>query len=151
MAICLSWFTFQTGSRWSKELHLFQVSDVCKAEARIFSVVNTDVGKVVKVNGYMYRGVAAVMQPVPSFLYCGRFSDFQNVFGTTEELDYIADLERDADVRVIQSKDWFGWCDASKPLQAGTRLIFRIQSQVFFKDRTSYRVTGKVPLVPCYP
>ena len=124
-----------------------QVGDVCKAEARISSIVNMDAGKVVKVKGYMYRGGAAVIQVVSSFLYRGCFSDFQNTFETTEEPDYMVDLERDADVGVIQSKDWFEWDDDSKPLQAGTGLIFRIQSQVSFKDRTSYHivsVTGDV-------
>jgi fatty acid synthase subunit alpha len=39
----------------------------------------------------------------------------------------------------LQSKEWFDWDDESKPLEAGTSLIFRIQSQVSFKDKTSYR------------
>jgi len=56
-------------------------------------------------------------------------------------------LKRDADVGVIQSKDWFEWDDASKPLQAGTSLIFCVQSRVMFKDKTSYHdvsVSGDV-------
>ena len=95
----------------------------------------------------MYHDGAAIIQVMSSFLYRSRFSDFQNTFETTEEPDYMVNLERDADVGVIQSKDWFEWDDASKPLQAGSALIFRIQSQVSFKDRTSYRdvsVTGNI-------
>ena len=38
-----------------------------------------------------------------------------------------------------QSKEWFEWDDESVPLNAGTALIFRVQSQVTFKDKTSYR------------
>jgi fatty acid synthase subunit alpha, fungi type len=124
-----------------------RAGDVCNAEARIGSVINTDAGKVVKVKGYVYRAGADVIQVVSSFLYRGRFTDYQNTFETTEEPDYMVDLEKDADVGVIQSKDWFEWNDASKPLQAGTALIFRIQSQVSFKDKTSYRdvsVSGNV-------
>ena len=59
----------------------------------------------------------------------------------------MVNLEKDADVRVIQSKDWFEWDNAAKPLQAGTSLIFRVQSRVTFKDKTSYRdvsVSGDV-------
>jgi fatty acid synthase subunit alpha len=106
-----------------------QVGDVCKAEAHISSVINTDAGKIVKVKGYVYRGGAAVIQVVSSFLYGGRFSDFENTFETTEEPDYMVNLEKDADIGVSQSKEWD---DASKPLQAGTALIFRIQSQVSY-------------------
>jgi len=124
-----------------------QVGDVCKAEAHIPSVINTNAGKIVKAKGYVYRGGATVIQVVSSFLYRGHFSDFENTFETTEEPDYMVNLEKDDDVGVIQSKDWFEWDDASKPLQAGTALIFRIQSQVSFKDGTSYRdvsVTGDI-------
>jgi hypothetical protein len=48
-------------------------------------------------------------------------------------------LETDADVGVLQSKGWLEW-DAmpSSPL-AGTSPILRIQSQVFFKDKTAHR------------
>jgi fatty acid synthase subunit alpha, fungi type len=124
-----------------------QVGDVCKSEARIVSVVNNDSGKVVKVKGYVYRGTEAVIEVVSSFLYRGRFTDYYNTFETTEEPDYLVAPETDADVGVLQSKKWFVWLDDTKPLQAGTSLHFRIQSQVSFKDKTAYSnvaVTGDV-------
>ncbi|KIM35127.1 hypothetical protein M413DRAFT_432872, partial [Hebeloma cylindrosporum] len=107
------------------------VGDVCTAEARIISVINANEGKIVKVKGFV--GV------VSSFLYRGRFSDYENTFDTTEEPDYAVPLESDADVGVLQFKEWFEWDNESSPLLAGTSLIFRIQSQVSFKDRTAYR------------
>jgi fatty acid synthase subunit alpha len=76
---------------------------------------------------------------VSSFLYRGRFTDYENTFETTEEPDYLIQLPDDAAVGVLQSKEWFEWDDESTPLQAGTGLIFRVQSQVTFKDKTSYR------------
>jgi fatty acid synthase subunit alpha len=71
--------------------------------------------------------------------YRGRFTDHQNTFETTEEPDYLVELSNDAAVSVLQSKEWFVWDDDSKPLLAGTSLVFRIQWEVSFKDRTSYR------------
>jgi fatty acid synthase subunit alpha len=62
-----------------------EAGDSCKAEARISSVINTDAGKVVKIKGYVYRAGAAVVQVVSSFLYRGRFSDYQSTFDTIEE------------------------------------------------------------------
>ena len=75
------------------------------------------------------------------FLYRGRFkfSHYQNKFEITEELDYNVTLQNDVAVGVLQSKEWFEWDDETKPLQAGTYLLFRIQSQVSFKNKTSYR------------
>jgi fatty acid synthase subunit alpha len=115
-----------------------QYGDVCKAEARIVSVTNANEGKIVKVKGHVYRDSAPVIEVISAFLYRGRFDDYENTFETIEEPDYVVPLETDADVGVLQSKEWFDWDGASKPLLAGTSLIFRIQSQVSFKDRTSY-------------
>ncbi|KAF7312560.1 Fatty acid synthase subunit alpha [Mycena indigotica] len=124
-----------------------RAGDVCKAEAKIVSVSNTDPGKVVKVKGHVYRAGKPVIEVVSAFLYRGRFTDYENTFETTEEPDYVVKLETDAAVGVLQSKEWFEWIDESKPLLAGTSLIFRVQSQVTFKDKTSYSnvtVTGQV-------
>jgi fatty acid synthase subunit alpha len=123
-----------------------QVGDVCRAEARIVSVTNANEGKIVKVKGHVYRGTQPVIEVVSAFLYRGRFTDYENTFETTEEPNYIVALETDADVGVLQSKEWFGWENVS-PLLAGTSLIFRIRSQVFFKDKSSFRnvsVSGEV-------
>ena len=38
----------------------------------------------------------------------------------------------------MKSKEWFEWDDDTKPLQAGTSLIFRLKSQVSYKDKTHY-------------
>jgi len=123
------------------------VGDVCKSEARMISVVNAPEGKIVKVKGHIYRNGQAIMEVVSSFLYRGRFTDYENTFETTEEPDYLVFLETDAQVGVLQSKVWFTWENESSPLLAGTSLIFRTQSSVSFKARGVFRnvsVTGDV-------
>lgn len=135
------------GFRMVEGAKALQVGDVCRAEARIASVTNTDAGKVVKVKGYVHRDGNSVIGVVSSFLYRGHFTDFEHTFETTEEPDYLVDLPDDAAVGVLQSKEWFEWDDESAPLLAGTALIFRVQSQVTFKDKTSYRdvaVSGSI-------
>ncbi|KAF8896473.1 fatty acid synthetase alpha subunit [Infundibulicybe gibba] len=116
-----------------------QAGDVCKAEARIVSVTNANEGKIVKVKGHVYRDGQQVIEVVSAFLYRGRFHDYENTFETVEEPDYLVPYPTEADIGVLQSKEWFEWTNASKPLTPGTSLIFRIQSQVSFKDRTAYR------------
>jgi fatty acid synthase subunit alpha len=123
------------------------VGDVCKAETHIISLINANEGKIVKVKGFVYRQGQRVIEVVSSFLYRGRFSDYENTFDTTEEPDCVVPLQSDADVGVLQSKEWFEWENESSPLLAGTSLIFCMQSQVSFKDRTAYRnisVSGDV-------
>jgi len=118
-----------------------QVGDICRPEARIVSVTNSSEGKIVKVKGHCYRNNQPVIEVVSSFLYRGHFVDYENTFDTTasEEPDYLVHLESDADVGVLQSKEWFEWDGMSSSLLAGTSLIFCIQSQVSFKDKTAYR------------
>ena len=56
-------------------------------------------------------------------------------------------MGNDADVGVLQSKEWFDWEDESQSLTPGLPLVFRVQSEVLFKDRVSFRelsVTGDI-------
>ncbi|KAJ3783459.1 fatty acid synthase [Lentinula aff. detonsa] len=124
-----------------------QAGDVCKSEAKIVSVVNSGPGKVVKVKGHVYRDDKPVIEVVSAFLYRGVFTDYENTFETTQEPEYIVTLAGDADVGVLQSKEWFDWEDESKPLVPGIPLIFRVQSEVSFKDRASFRellISGEI-------
>lgn len=116
-----------------------QVGDVCKAEANIVSITNTSPGKVVKVKGYVYRGEEQVIEVVSSFLYRGRFVDYENTFETIDEPEYIVEIKDDSAVGVLQSKEWFEWDDETKPLEAGVSLVFKVSSEVTFKDMSSYR------------
>jgi fatty acid synthase subunit alpha, fungi type len=101
-----------------------RVRDVCYAEARFASVTNTDAGKIVKAKGRVYRAGTPVIEVVSTFVYRGRFTDYENTFEITEEPDYLVDLLDSASVGVLQSMEWFEWDDQSVPLQAGTALFF---------------------------
>jgi fatty acid synthase subunit alpha, fungi type/fatty acid synthase subunit beta, fungi type len=54
--------------------------DVCMAEARIVSVINSDIGKPVKIKGNVLRGAEPVIEVNSSFLDRGRFTDCGNTF-----------------------------------------------------------------------
>ena len=114
------------------------VSDVFKAEACIVSVVNANEGKIIKVKGFIYCQGECIIEVVSSFLYHECFLDYKNTFDTTKEPDYLVPFQSDVGVGVFQFKEWFKWKNESSLLQAGASLIFCIQSQVSFKDRTAY-------------
>lgn len=124
-----------------------KAGDVCKAEAKVTAVINSDAGKTVQVSGYVICEGKRVMAVSSSFLYRGKFTDYENTFETIQEPDYLVELANDADVGVLQSKEWFEWDDDTKPLQAGTGLIFRLKSEVTYKDKVNYKsvsVSGDV-------
>lgn len=73
-------FRLVKGASSSKE------GDVCKAEAHIASVTDTDAGKVVKVKGHVLRGGQPAIEVLSSFLYRGRFDESHNTFEITEDL-----------------------------------------------------------------
>lgn len=85
-----------------------------------------------KVKGYVYPGSQAVVEVVSSFLNHGHFFDYENTCETTEEPSYLVTLDTNADVGVLQSKEWFEGQNTSSPLLAGISLIFRVRSQVSF-------------------
>lgn len=116
-----------------------KVGDACKSEAKVVSVTNSREGKTVKVKGFLYTDGKAVMEFHSAFLYRGQFTDFETTFDTVQEPDYLVNLATDASVGVLQSKEWFAWLDETKPLVAGTSLLFRIESEILFKDRASFR------------
>ncbi|KAG8716660.1 3-oxoacyl-[acyl-carrier-protein] synthase [Ceratobasidium sp. 394] len=114
------------------------VGDVCKAEARIASVTNSDSGKTVKVTGFVLRDGKPVIEVTSAFLYRGAFSDYQNTFEIVEEPEYVVDLASDVDVGVLCSKEWFEWDDDAEPLQSGTKLIFKVKSEYKYKAKATY-------------
>ncbi len=115
-----------------------KAGDVCRAEAKVTAVVNGDSGKTVRVTGHVLCEGKPVIEVQSAFLYRGRFTDYENTFETIDEPDYTVELATDADVGVLLSKDWFEWSDEAQPLAAGTRLIFRLRSEVTYKDKVNY-------------
>ena len=124
-----------------------KAGDVCRAEARIVSVINSDSGKTVKVRGNVLRDGQPVIEVNSSFLYRGRFTDYQNTFEIVDEPEYIVTLADAAAVGVLQSKEWFDWENDAKPLLPGTHLVFQVESGFVYKDKNTYssiNVTGRV-------
>lgn len=115
-----------------------RAGDVCTSEARVVSVVNSDSGKSVKVVGTVFRAGKPAIEVTSSFLYRGRFSDYQNTFESTQEDDYSVPVLTQTQVGVLQSKDWFSWDDDASPLAAGTTLVFKTESELRYKDKVSY-------------
>jgi fatty acid synthase subunit alpha len=116
-----------------------KAGDVCRAEARVVAVVNGDSGKTVRVSGLVLCEGNPIMEVQSAFFFRGNFTDYEHTFETIDEPEYTVELATDADVGVLMSKDWFEWADEDKPLTAGARLIFRLRSEVTYKDRVNYR------------
>ena len=113
------------------------VGDVCKAKALIISVINA------KEKSSRLRALF-IIKANASSKSC-RHSCNMDVFWImrTPSIPLIM-LFLSSQTRtlaaVLQFKEWFEQENESSSPLAGTSLIFRIQSQVSFKDRTAYRL-----------
>ncbi|EJU05022.1 fatty acid synthase [Dacryopinax primogenitus] len=115
-----------------------KVGDVCSSKVSIVSVNNTDSGKSVTVKGHLLRDGQPIMEVTSAFLYRGRFVDFENTFEKTVEPQFEVELTTAAQVGVLLSKEWFQWDDDTAPLQPGTTLVFKTESEVFYKEKASF-------------
>lgn len=86
----------------------------------------------------MKRGDVSLIEVTSSFLYRGRFLDFDRTFETIHEDDHLVVLDSASQVAVLQSKEWFHWDDDTKPLQVGTKLIFRVVSEFAYHDKSTF-------------
>ena len=134
------------GFRMVGDASPLHVGDVVHTEAKISSVINTDAGKAVKVIGNIVHKGKPVIEVTSSFLYRGRFTDYENTFEIVQEPDYLVEYPTDASILVLLSKEWFEHYK-EQPFTPGTSLIFRLKSEITFKSKVSYHsitVSGDV-------
>ena len=111
--------------------------DVVDTTAQINAVVNQDSGKMVEVCGTIKRKGKPIMEVTSQFLYRGAYSDFENTFQRNDETPMQLHLGSSKDVAVLRSKEWFNMDEQDIELLNKT-LVFRLQSLVHFKDKTTF-------------
>src|SRR5712691_6923653 len=127
--------------------HPFKVGDKCQSVAKILAVTNNDSGKSMIATGHMLHDGEAIIEVCSSFLYRGRFSDYENTLQIVDGPDCVVELNDASAVGILRSKEWLDWDNDTKPLLPGAELIFRVQTKVAYKNKTTYssvNVTGKV-------
>ena len=112
--------------------------DVLDTTAQINAVINQDAGKMVEVRGTIKRGGKPVMEVTTQFLYRGTFNDFENTFQRKDETPMRVHLASSKDVAVLRSKEWFNLDESEVDLLNQT-LTFRLQTLVYFKDKTRFK------------
>ena len=112
---------------------VFEISYV-QGEASVVGVVNGDSGKTIRVSWHALCEGNLVIEVQSAFFFRNPFTNYENSFEVINEPGYIVELVTDADVVVLISKDWFEWADESKSLTVDARLIFRLRSEVTYKD-----------------
>lgn len=134
------------GFRMKPGARPLKTGDIVETSAEITAILNNDSGKVVEVQGEIFRDNNSVMEVKSQFLYRGDFKDFENTFQKSNEIPVQVKLATPKDVAVLLSKEWFLPTNDSLEL-LNTTLTFRLSSIVRFKNKTvfsSVETTGSV-------
>lgn len=126
--------------------------DLVTSTSRVESVTNSDSGKTVSVRGTVFllssasdagKGKEAatripVLEVTSSFLYRGKFTDYAQTFSRVPSPAYELSLNTPEAVAILRSKEWFQWDDDRSPLEIGTTLQIRMESNYIYADKSSY-------------
>ncbi|KAM3582650.1 fatty acid synthase alpha subunit Lsd1 [Umbelopsis sp. WA50703] len=130
---------------------LLKQGDVVDTYAQINAILNTESGKMIEVKGVIVRDNKPVLEVTSQFLYRGQFKDYEHTFKRTVETPMQLTLNAVKDIAVLRSKEWIEWNEEldNYELSPGATLIFRLNSENYFKDRTVYskvRTSGTVSM-----
>ena len=125
------------GFRMTPGARPLKTGDVVETSAQVTAVINNDSGKMVEVQGEIFRDSKPVMEVKSQFLYRGEFKDFENTFRKSKEIPVQLKLSTTKDVAVLRSKEWFHPSDDNLEL-LNTTLTFRLSSLVRYKNKTVF-------------
>ncbi|KAJ3124388.1 3-oxoacyl-[acyl-carrier-protein] synthase [Nowakowskiella sp. JEL0407] len=128
---------------------MLTAGDEITTEATIDSILISESGKTVTVRGILHKAGKPIIEILTSFLYRGKYNDYENTFRNTTEKPMQVVLNSKKDVAVVESKKWIKWSESKPALTPGAVLIFRLQTYTKNKDLTSFsevKTTGSVYL-----
>ncbi|KAI8824957.1 uncharacterized protein EV422DRAFT_605412 [Fimicolochytrium jonesii] len=105
-----------------------QVGDEIETKSVINSVMITDAGKAVEVKATLLKAGKPLMEIISTFLYRGKFTDYENTFRRTSEQPVQVVLGSTKDIEVLQAKPWFSLKAEAPALKKGAVLIFRLET-----------------------
>jgi fatty acid synthase subunit beta len=123
--------------------------DVLDTKSRISAIVNQDSGKMVKVEGQIFRDGLPIIEVTSAFLYRGKYLDYENTFQRTAEKPFEVSLDSVKDVAILKAKKWFHLYDQEFDL-LDAKLLFHLQTDVRYESKgvfSNVNVAGKVFLL----
>ncbi|OLY80881.1 Fatty acid synthase subunit alpha [Smittium mucronatum] len=127
-----------------------QSGDVVDSRVQIDQIVNNDSGKTLVLSGFLSCQGKQVMEIKSSFLYRGKFTDYENTFQFSRETPIQLVLASNKDIAVLLSKEWFIYEDTpTKSIEPGSTLVFRLETRVEFVNKNQFsriRTSGSVSM-----
>ncbi|MCJ1378643.1 beta subunit of fatty acid synthetase [Xylographa soralifera] len=101
--------------------------DVLNTITRVVTLVNQNAGKLVKVEGHIFKDGKPVIEITSEFLIRGTYDDNEDTFERIEEFPVEIYLESPKDVAVLKAKKWLQFHDEHIELLQ-RKLVFRLHT-----------------------
>ncbi|KAI9745826.1 MAG: hypothetical protein M1818_000507 [Claussenomyces sp. TS43310] len=131
------------GFRIISDAEPIQGGDLLETKSRILAITNEDSGKLVEVQGHVFRKGQPILEVTSQFLYRGKYTDYENSFRDVDEPEMELRLDSPKDVAILKSKGWLRMKDpAFNPIHK--TLVFTLKTKYQFKDREVYSSVSTV-------
>ena len=112
-----------------------KLGDNVTTQAKVQSVIISDVGKTVKVVGTLIRHDNPVLEVTSEFLFRGNYDDYENTFQTVNEEPMVLEIKTKKSLNVLLSKAWFAWEKPTDSFEGS--LIFRLTTLSEFQNKST--------------
>ncbi|KAJ2465117.1 fatty acid synthase alpha subunit Lsd1, partial [Coemansia sp. RSA 2337] len=118
---------------------MLKVGESVSSELAIAGLVNTPLGRRVKLFIKLYRCGQKVATIESVFLYRNDFIDIAKAFDNVSDQRFIIQLDTAEDVAALEAKEWFVYCEnVLARLSPASKVEFRLDSKYRFKSESVY-------------
>ncbi|KAJ2052530.1 fatty acid synthase alpha subunit Lsd1 [Coemansia sp. S16] len=118
---------------------MLKVGESVSSEMAIAGLVNTPLGRRVKLFIKLYRCGQKVATIESAFLYRDDFIDIAKAFDNVLDQRFIIQLDTAEDVAALVAKEWFVYCEnVSARVLPASKVEFRLDSKYRFKSESVY-------------
>ncbi|KAJ2801247.1 fatty acid synthase alpha subunit Lsd1, partial [Coemansia furcata] len=116
-----------------------KVGESVSSDVVIASMINTPLGRKVRLHVNMYRSGQKIATIESAFLYRGDYIDIDKTFDHVLDQSFAVRLDTADDVAALVAKEWFVYCeDASAHVSPGSDIEFRLDSKYRFLSENVY-------------
>ncbi|KAJ2867196.1 fatty acid synthase alpha subunit Lsd1 [Coemansia aciculifera] len=118
---------------------MLKVGESVRSELVIAGLVNTPIGRQVKLFISLHRCDQKIATIESAFLYRDDFIDIDKTFDYISDQRFIIQLATVDDIAALEAKEWFVYCEnISAPVSPGSKVEFRLDSKYRFKSESVY-------------
>ncbi|KAJ2073744.1 fatty acid synthase alpha subunit Lsd1 [Coemansia sp. S155-1] len=118
---------------------MLRVGESVSSELAVGGLVNTPIGRKVRLFIKLYRCGQNIATMESAFLYRDDFIDIAKAFDNVSDQRFIIQLDTAEDVAALEAKEWFVYCEnVSTSLSPGSDIEFCLDSKYRFKSESVY-------------